>query len=621
MTGANKEAMLYRGRYEYALPFYGERRPILIDLFDEPDAEVESLYNYITKKDSKIIAECHIPRLYGGRGAHLWAVAAALYDKDGNRFGAIEVIRDITELKLKEDALIKSERRYSEILEEIEDGYYEVDLKGSVTFFNKVACKITGYEPDEMMGKNYRDLTDKNNADKAFTIFHKVYVSGQPANLYDWELIRKDGSRRLIESSVSIIKNDHGVKVGFQSIARDVTDRKKLQERLSQAQKMEAIGTLAAGIAHDFNNILGAIMGYTELYQDQVRDRPKIYSSMEHVLLAANRAKDLVQQILTFSRQAEHEMKPTKIVPIAKEVAKFIRASLPTTIEIQQSMKTDSDVVMADPTQIHQILMNLCTNAGHAMKDTGGVLQLFLESIFIDKEDLARYPGLSEGQYLDIMVGDNGLGIRPDHLERIFDPYFTTKKKGEGTGLGLAVVHGIVEDHGGLIKVYSEMGRGTIFHVYLPLVKLVPEDKRIITFPELLRGKESILFVDDERPLVDIAVRILESLGYRVTAFINPVEALESIRIHPDAYDLLITDKTMPHMTGFDLVHEVKKIRPDIPVIFCSGFQNHEDLRKQAALGIRHFIAKPIRKSLLLKIVRDVLDEGKMGKEAGHFIP
>ncbi|PKN35967.1 MAG: hypothetical protein CVU61_00245 [Deltaproteobacteria bacterium HGW-Deltaproteobacteria-19] len=370
---------------------------------------------------------------------------------------------------------------------------------------------------------------------------------------------------------------------------------------------MESIGALAGGIAHDFNNILSAIIGYTELYKEQVRDRPKVHRGMEEVLKAAGRARDLVQQILTFSRQAVREKRPTAIIPILNEVARFIRASLPSTIEIRQKLNATSDVVMADATHMHQLLMNLCTNAGHAMAGKGGALEIGLEEVVIGTDTQWLFPTLAGGRYLKLDVRDTGHGIKAEHLEKIFDPYFTTKAKGEGTGLGLAVVHGIAKDHGGEVKVYSEIDKGTCFSVYLPLMEKQAETILLAAEVSPPRGSERVLFIDDEEPLAYLAEEMLLGLGYRVVSETYPLKAIEEFGRNSDAFDLVITDKTMPHMTGFAVARDLHKIRADIPVILCSGFQEKEDLEKQSACGISSFIMKPFRINDLAEAIRSVL--------------
>ena len=372
---------------------------------------------------------------------------------------------------------------------------------------------------------------------------------------------------------------------------------------------MEAIGTLAGGIAHDFNNILTGIIGYTELYKDAVLDRPKVYHSMEEVLRAAERARDLVKHILTFGRKTEHDKKPVLLSPIVKEVVKFMRASLPATIEIIETIDVTSDAIMADPSQIHQVLMNLCTNAGYAMKDSGGILEIGLKRVLVGTEDFLPLPLISRhGHYLKLTVRDSGAGIPEDDLGRIFEPYFTTKEKGEGTGLGLAVVHGIVKDHGGEISVYSKESKGTIFSVYLPVMEKHMDDEKD-TEADVLPGKgETILFIDDEEMIVDVSREMLERLGYKVFTETDPVKAIEMFKEGPDKFDLVITDKTMPHMTGFDVVRAIKNIRADVPVLICSGYQEIGDMEKLTALGISQLITKPIRISSLSKAIRDALD-------------
>lgn len=389
----------------------------------------------------------------------------------------------------------------------------------------------------------------------------------------------------------------------------DISEKKKLETQLQQAQKMEAIGTLAGGIAHDFNNILTPIIGYTELCIYNTEKESLQYRNLSEILAAANRAKDLVQQILTFSRHTMPERKPIRISPILKEAIKLLRATLPATIEIQQHIDVELDMVAADATQIHQILMNLCTNASHAMQKNGGVLDINLDEIEFDSKIKIQYPAIMEGKYLRLTVSDTGHGIPKEEIEQIFDPYFTTKEKGEGTGLGLAVVHGIVKSHNGHIRVYSKPGKGTTFHIYLPLIKTISIKEVVTTFDDLPTGNEHILFVDDELQIIDVQKQILEKLGYTVTAITSGLEALEAFQSDQNSFDVLITDMTMPKMTGDKLIQQIKKIRPDIPVVLCTGFSEKIDEAKASDLDIDAFILKPVDKTKLAETLRKVLDK------------
>jgi len=392
-------------------------------------------------------------------------------------------------------------------------------------------------------------------------------------------------------------------------ISRNITERKKLETRVRQAQKREAIGTLAGGIAHDFNNILGAIMGYTDLALTNHTMDDHLRRYIERVHQAGERARDLVKQILTFSRQTEQERKPVQVAPIMKEVLKLLRSSLPTTIEIHQDLSTPpgGNVVLADPTQIHQVLMNLCTNAAHAMRAKGGILTVIMSEVEVDANLIVQCPDLKPGSYVKLSVSDTGHGMDSAVMERIFEPYFTTKAPGEGTGLGLAVVQGIVKGYGGSISVFSEPGCGTTFHVFLPRIKekRAPETEAIEGLPT---GRERILFVDDEEALVNLGKDMLEFLGYTVTAKMDSLEALEIFRAEPKAFDLVITDMTMPKLTGMELSRECMAIRPDIPCIICTGFSEmNENLIKDT--GICEVVLKPFITSKIAKTIRKVLEK------------
>ena len=393
----------------------------------------------------------------------------------------------------------------------------------------------------------------------------------------------------------------------YEALQREVNERKKTEGHLRQAQKLEAIGTLAGGIAHDFNNILAAIIGFTEMVQEDVTPDSPEKKRLDLVLKGAHRGRDLVKQILSFSRQTEQDQKPVVLSHIVEEELKLLRPTLPSTINIKTTGLANDDVIFADPVQIHQVLMNLCTNAAHAMREKGGVLEIELTRVNCVEGDPPPCHDMKPGAYVVLKVRDTGHGMPPEILERIFDPFFTTKKQGEGTGLGLSVLHGIVRNHKGYITVESEPGKGSVFHVYFPKLE---EHAKVETKQDLTTasGKERILVVDDEAILVELNTQRLSRLGYEVSTMTSSVEALEFFRKEPDRFDLVVTDYTMPNLTGMDLARELMKIRPDIPIILCTGHSESisPDTAKQA--GIKEFLIKPIAKHDLARAVRQVLD-------------
>jgi CheY-like chemotaxis protein len=365
---------------------------------------------------------------------------------------------------------------------------------------------------------------------------------------------------------------------------------------------------LAGGIAHDFNNILAAIMGYVEIALfDLSEDSPAKYS-FQQIFKASHRAKDLVNQILAFSRQTIPERKPVHADIILNEVHKLLRASIPSTIEIRQDFDCNHSTVLADPSQIHQIYLNLCTNAHHAMRDKGGILETSLKPVDFNKDDIVGYPGLKPGPYVKLSVSDTGHGMESAIVERVFDPYFTTKEKGVGTGMGLAVIHGIVKSMDGLITVYSEPNEGSMFNVYLPRIESGAEPERHIS-DQLLRGNETILFVDDEETLVELGRQMLERLGYQVITHMDSQEAINVFRANPQAFDLVVSDMTMPGMTGDELAIEMLKIRPDIPILICSGFSEKMTEEKARNIGVKAFLMKPLSLRKLSQKVRQAIDQ------------
>ncbi len=427
-------------------------------------------------------------------------------------------------------------------------------------------------------------------------------------------IIRPDRAVRWIRARTFPIQDSSGQVVRVVGIAEDMTDHKRVEETLvkterqfRQSSRMEAIGTLAGGIAHDFNNILTAVLGYTELALASVAKGSRTQRNLQEVLTAGHRAKHLVLQILAFSRQSGQGKKSTPIHMVIQEVLKLLRATLPSTIEIRSSLMTESSV-LADPTQLHQVVINLCTNAEYAMRDTGGVLEITLEDWDATEERVRTVSGLQLGSHVRLAIQDNGTGMSPDVLERMFDPFFTTKPVGEGSGMGLSVVHGIVTNHGGAILVDSVRGKGTKIEVYLPTIPSPVWDglEDQVSIP---LGKETILFVDDEETIVHLGKELLSQLGYTVDVYTNSHEALAVFRRNPDRFDLVITDQTMPGLTGEGLSRELLAIRPELPIILCTGFSHIMTAEKAKALGIQAYLMKPLAIRDLAPIVRHVLDK------------
>ncbi|MCF8110252.1 MAG: PAS domain S-box protein [Desulfobacteraceae bacterium] len=549
-------------------------------------------------------------------GRTVWCMtnAGPFFGEEGEVEGIYGIIIDITERKQMEEALRKSEERYRTILEAIEDGYFEVDLAGNFIFFNDAMCKILGYTREELMGMNNLEYMDGENARKVYETFNWVYRTGNPCKAFDWQLIRKNGEVCWVETSVTLIRDAGGHPGGFRGITRDVTERKtarrekqELEAQLRQAQKMEAIGTLAGGIAHDFNNILSSVIGYAELSLQEVGKESVLHTNLSRVLSAGYRARDLVKQILTLSRRGEAEFTPVPIVPLVKEALKMLRSTFPAYIEIREKILShEMPVVIADPTQIHQVVVNLATNAKHAIGDDAGVVEISVQPVCLDEDTCRFVSNLVPGDYVKITVSDTGRGIPEKDLDKIFEPYFTTREKGLGTGLGLSIVHGIIRSHKGGLSVESQPGSGSRFHVYLPVERKEFGDE-IHEKEEawLPGGSERVLFVDDELFIVELQQKSLESLGYKVTSKISSTEALEAFMKNSHGFDIVITDMTMPEMSGPGLVSRIKKIRPDIPVVLCTGFGDGHPESKE---GVDCLLVKPIGREKMAKTVRALLD-------------
>lgn len=511
------------------------------------------------------------------------------------------------------DEIVERERgeaervRLATAIEQAAEAIFITDAQWHITYVNPAFERMNGYSRDEVIGLNTRFLRSGTHPREFFSQLREVL---RREDVWGGRITtrRKDGSLYEADTTISAVRDKRGEIVNYVTIHRDITNELRLERELRQSQKMEAIGTLAGGIAHDFNNILTAIIGYTDLAQRKISGNDAALRDLERVHEASLRAKELVNRILTFSRQSELERIPVQVAAIVEEVLRLLRSSLPSTIEISQHVSDAAQecIILADPTQIHQVLMNLATNAAHAMREQGGMLSISVSEIVADATLISLYPDLRPGPCVRLTVSDTGHGMQESVRERIFDPYFTTKKVGEGTGMGLAVVQGIIKNYGGAISVYSEPGQGTTFHIFLP--KFTGDvELEAATGIVASGGPERILFVDDEVILAELGKELLGTLGYAVTASLDSREALQLFLADPQAFDLVITDMTMPGLTGKELARELLAVRPDIPIILSTGFSEHINEQQAKVTGIRGYIMKPYATSSLNSMIRSVL--------------
>ncbi|MFH0994888.1 MAG: response regulator [Pseudomonadota bacterium] len=518
-----------------------------------------------------------------------------------------------------QEEIWENERFLNAVIENIPDMIFVKDAENlGYVRFNRAGETLVGYPVEEMIGKTDYDLFSKEDADFYTRKDREVLETKQLIDIPEESIqTRFQGKRWLHTKKIPILDAD-GNPLYLLGVSRDITEyramlenEKKLEAQLRQAQKMEAIGTLAGGIAHDFNNILTAVIGYSDLALGFVEKGSPLEGYIHQVNTAGNRAKELVKQILTVARQSKAERIPVQISLIAKEALNLIRSTLPTTIDIRASLDSHA-IIHGDPTHIHQIFMNLCTNAAHAMESNSGILTIGLSDSKVDQDTMEKPADLAPGDYITLTVTDTGKGISEKDIVFIFEPYFTTKDMGTGTGLGLSVVQGIVKSYGGDISVQSEIGHGSTFTIYLPVIKTKnrcePE-----TFDILPVGNERVLVIDDEPAIATLCGEILSHLGYRVTIRMNSIEALELFKSRPDDFELVITDMSMPNMAGDRLAAEFMKIRPDIPVILCTGYSKNISETLAAEIGIRALLMKPLTKTILANTVRNVLD-GASGK-------
>jgi PAS domain S-box-containing protein len=524
--------------------------------------------------------------------------------------------QEIEERKQAEKSLAESEFRFRLFFNSSPDGIVLADFEGKILNVNKSLVRMTGYDVTEFKNQNIMDFTPSKYHDNILSdieLIKKGIIKDAP---FEIECFKKDGSLIPVTARGWTITDEQSNPLILGLFVKDITKEKSLiqekatlEKQLRHTQKMEAIGTLAGGIAHDFNNILGGIMAYADLSMTRTpAGDEKLKNYTVRILEGANRAKDLIQQILQFSRGDSSAVTLTALKPVVKEAIKLLQATLPSTIEVSAEILANKDLIMGDATQIHQIIMNLCTNAYHAMREKGGKLTVKIENIKLEKTEWFQGSEVHPGEYVKLSVEDTGHGIPPDIQDQIFDPYFTTKKVNEGSGLGLSVTMGIVKSHNGLIRFNSHLNQGTVFNVFLPLMKTGVSKDIASPPPRISAGHgERILIVDDENIFLEAVREYLEISGYRVTDSQSSMKALEIFRDDPHSFDLLITDQTMPEMTGVQMTSEIRKLNPTIPIILCTGFSDIVSEETAGNCGVTHFLMKPVSGKNLAAIVAEEL--------------
>lgn len=531
-----------------------------------------------------------------------WSIQP-LKDKNGKVEGLILSLIDVT----AKERLLKDYTRQALAVESVKEGILIMDTDRIILYANPSFLRASGFSKEELIGKKSDVLRSDLYSAQFYAEVLGILSKGKEwRNTYRRK--KKDKTYYDVDMTIYPIRDKQGKISEYMFVEREITEELNLQQRIRQIQKMEALGTLAAGVAHDFNNILMPIIVNTEMALWEVPKDTSAFDYLKLSLDAAERGRELVKQIISFSRSYSQEKKPINGSSIVKEAIDWLKSTLPSNTRVIQKIEADSGTILADPTQIHQVLLNLFSNAVYAMKKKGGELRVELKNATLNRSEMVRYPELKSRNVLKLEVSDSGCGISEEIIENIFDPFFTTKSRGEGSGMGLSVVHGIVKDHGGAIEVSSVEGEGTTFDIFIPLIKkegMVINDGE----NEIPRGEERILLVDDEENVLKSLEIVLKRLGYDVVGEKDGKEALKTFQAQTEDFDLVITDQIMPELSGIDLSRKILEIRPDIPIVICTGFSDKIDKKKVNRLGIRELVLKPFRMNEIARIIRRVLDE------------
>ncbi len=574
-------------------------------IYVEPQARDEVIAQALAKGET-----VKVENLYRRRDGSEWNAYLHLryvLDSNGRPFYLEGFVEDITERKKAEKALQESEEKYRLLIEKANEAIF-IAQDEVVKFPNPKTIEITGYSEDELATMQFANLIHPEDRQMVSERYRQRLNGQNPPSNYAFRIINKLGSELWLQINSAPIKwEGRPATINF---INDITEQRKLEEQVRQAHKMESISTLAGGIAHEFNNMLAIIIGNAELAIDDIPESNPSADCIQEIRNAGLRAKDVVLKLLSVSQKTSTSRKPLQISTAIKESLHLIRKTIPATIEIKSNLTSKTEMIMGDPTEISQILINLCTNSVQAMRDQTGVIEVNMETIQLDRQSSMRHQELKPGNYAKLTIRDSGEGIEPELIDRVFDPYFTTKDIDKGLGMGLAVVLGVVNNHDGAINIESVVGKGTTVEVLFPLIKeqaLVSTE----TTDTPSTGAERILFVDDEASLVKMATLMLERSGYEVEGKTSSIEALKVFRDNPERFALVITDMSMPDMAGDRLAQEINRVRPNMPIILCTGYSDNIDEDRALELGINSFVMKPISKADLTKTVRNVLGEAK----------